>query len=100
MGGTAIRVVAMKTLQRFLAVAALVVLCHEGLAGPKAAHEQLVTQPVLPTRMQSFAPTIQPGANQRVADDFGSSLNQRETKAKGRFTWGILGHGVGFNKRF
>ena len=90
----------MKTLQRFLAVAALVVLCHEGLAGPKAAHEQLVSQPVLPTKMQSFAPAIQPGAGQRVADGFGSSLNQRETKTKDRFTWGILGHGVGFNKRF
>ena len=90
----------MKAWQRYLVAAALVVLGHEGLAGPKAG--QLVTQTVLPSRVQSFAPTIQPGSDQaRAIDGFGNNLNQSEAgQKKGRFTWGILGHGVGFNKRF
>lgn len=93
--------VAMKVLQRYLVAVALVVVGQASLAGPKAAPEQLTTQPVLPTRLQSFAPTIQPGAGQPATDGFGNTLNQREARQdKGRFTWGILGHGVGFNKRF
>jgi hypothetical protein len=89
---------------KYFGLAALLLVCEDGLGQNLAEHERLVTLPVLPAlvRESSFARDMQPLTRQsRNTADFGNALDNRAQRDDGkRLSWGIIGAGLGFNKRF